>query len=263
MILSVLTLLTYFATTSLIVLQLRSTVIDTPSWYPRGTRLLWAAGLVGHFVLLLGALNHDTLGFFHAASTIGFLVALLIWMTSFNRPLETLGVVALPMAAVSALLDQLIPDTSLVRYTDTEGLELHIYISLLAYSFLALAAVQAVVLSLQNNMLRHHHPGGFVRKLPPLTHMESLLFKMILIGWLLLTLALGSGFIFLEDIFAQHQAHKTLLSIAAWNIFAVLLYGHWRWGWRGNTAIRWTIGGFIVLLVAYFGSKLALELILG
>jgi ABC-type uncharacterized transport system permease subunit len=93
--------------------------------------------------------------------------------------------------------------------------------------------------------------------------MEGLMFEMIGIGFALLTLALLTGVLFLEDIFAQHLVHKTVLSICAWGVFAILLWGRWRFGWRGRTAIRWTVGGFVFLMLAYFGSKLVLELILG
>jgi ABC-type uncharacterized transport system permease subunit len=92
--------------------------------------------------------------------------------------------------------------------------------------------------------------------------MESLLFEFIAIGQLLLTGSLVTGFLFLEDMFAQHLVHKTVLSLIAWAIFALLLWGRYRFGWRGKKALQWTIGGFLVLLLAYFGSKAVLELIL-
>ena len=92
--------------------------------------------------------------------------------------------------------------------------------------------------------------------------MEKLLFELIWIGFILLTLSVASGFIFLDDMFAQHLVHKTILSIIAWCIFAILLYGRHAQGWRGTTAIKLTIAGFVVLMLAYFGSKFVLEIIL-
>ncbi|MEQ1638294.1 MAG: cytochrome c biogenesis protein CcsA, partial [Methylococcales bacterium] len=92
--------------------------------------------------------------------------------------------------------------------------------------------------------------------------MESLLFQMIGTGMVFLSVSLISGFIFIENLFAQHLVHKTVLSILAWIIFTGLLFGRLRYGWRGKTAVKWTLSGFILLLLAYFGSKLVLELIL-
>ena len=119
-----------------------------------------------------------------------------------------------------------------------------------------------ILLAIQDRHLHNRQPGGFIRALPPLQVMEALLFQMIGVGYVLLTLALLTGILFLEDIFAQHLVHKTVLSIIAWLVFGILLWGRWHFGWRGRVAIRWTIGGFIFLMLAYFGSKFVLELIL-
>ncbi len=142
------------------------------------------------------------------------------------------------------------------------GLESHIVLSILAYSLLSIAAVQSILLFIQDARLRQHHPAGFIRSLPPLETMEGLLFKIIALGFLMLSLSLLSGLIYLEDMFAQHLVHKTILSIIAWGLFAILLFGRWRFGWRGQIAIRWTITAFVVLMLAYFGSKFVIELIL-
>jgi len=92
--------------------------------------------------------------------------------------------------------------------------------------------------------------------------MEKLLFHMIAIGFVLLTVALASGLIYLEDMFAQHLVHKTVLTMAAWVVFGILLGGHYIAGWRGPTAVKLTVGAFVLLVLGYFGSKLVLELIL-
>lgn len=91
---------------------------------------------------------------------------------------------------------------------------------------------------------------------------EQLMFRFIVTGFLLLTLALVTGFLFFENIFAQHLVHKTALSVIAWVVFAVLLVGRHVAGWRGRTAVQWTLAGFILMGLAYFGSKIVLEWIL-
>lgn len=94
--------------------------------------------------------------------------------------------------------------------------------------------------------------------------MESLLFKTISLGFVLLTFTLVSGMLFSEQIF--HQAlkfnHKNIFTIISWLIFGSLLVGRARYGWRGCTAIRWTLTGFLVLMLAYLGSKFVLEVLL-
>jgi len=126
----------------------------------------------------------------------------------------------------------------------------------------SLAMFQALLLSLQDHQLKHKHPSGLIRNFPPLQTMESLLFGFLWAGWVVLSLSLLSGWLFFEDLFAQHLVHKTVLSCIAWVVFAVLLWGRHQLGWRGHKAIRWTLAGFCLLMLAYFGSKLVREFIL-
>jgi ABC-type uncharacterized transport system permease subunit len=143
-----------------------------------------------------------------------------------------------------------------------DGVQIHVFLSLLSYAVLALAAAQAVLVSIQRHFLSRHKPGGFIRALPPLDTTEQLLFTLLTAGFILLSLALASGFFYLEDMFAQKVAHKTILSCIGWAIFGVLLFGRWRFGWRGRRAVHWTLGGFGILVLAYFGSKVVLEVLL-
>jgi len=201
------------------------------------------------------------LGFFNAASLTALLTVALLLLVATWQPVESLGIPLLPVAATTLALAATYPSQHALSATSWQ-LDIHILFSVLAYSMFVLAAVQAVLLAIQERHLRNRQPGGFIRALPPLQIMETMLFQMIGTGFALLTIALLTGFFFLEDIFAQQLVHKTSLSIAAWIIFGVLLWGRWRFGWRGRTAIRWTLSGFILLVLAYFGSKLVLELIL-
>ena len=202
------------------------------------------------------------LGFFHAASLVAFMVALIILLSSVSQPVENLALVFLPIAAIAMGLELGFTSARLIPADASWQLQVHIVFSILAYSLLAIAAAQAVLLAWQEHGLRTRHPGGYLRALPPLQTMESLLFQMISTGFALLSAALLTGFLFLTDMFAQHLAHKTVLSLVAWVIFGILLWGRLRSGWRGRTAIRWTLGGFIALMFAYFGSKLVLEVLL-
>lgn len=202
------------------------------------------------------------LGFYIALSLVGAFITLFTLISILRHPVEIMGIIVLPVAALMIVLDGLNTSTHWIAPGSSNELVFHVLSSLIAYSLLALAALHALVLSIQNSFLHSHQPGGIIRLLPPLKVMESLLFDMIIIGFICLSVSLLTGLIFLENMFAQHLAHKTILSIAAWFVFATLLVGRWFFGWRGRTAIRWTLSGFVSLMLAYFGSKFVLEVLL-
>jgi len=202
------------------------------------------------------------LSFFGASSLVAWTILLLLMLSALSKPVENLAITMMPIAALAIVLEMHFPTSTLLSATAGWSLKIHVLMSLLAYSLLTMASVQAVLLAVQDYHLRHRHPGGFIRALPPLQTMEALLFEMITLGFALLTVALFSGFLFMDNMFAQHLVHKTLLSIIAWLVFGTLLWGRHKFGWRGQKALVWTIAGFVVLMLAYFGSKLVLELML-
>jgi ABC-type uncharacterized transport system permease subunit len=235
---------------------------------PRWRQITLAVGFVGlllHTWLLYRTIFSQAglnLAFFNALSLASWTVVASLLISSLSKPIENLGLVILPLAAITVLLDLLYPGVGFMSEDASWNLKLHVLLSMLAYSLLTLAAVQAVLLAIQDNYLRARKPNTFIRSLPPLMTMEALLFEMIGIGFALLTLALLSGFAFLENMFAQHLVHKTVLSVLAWLVFGGLLLGRRAWGWRGQKAIRWTLSGFGLLILAYFGTKFVLELLL-
>lgn len=202
------------------------------------------------------------LGFFTAFSLISWLVSIQILISSLYRPLETLGILMFPLTGLACILAVLLPTAEPLTGISGQFIQSHIMISIIAYSLIMLSALQAITLAFQEHAIRSHHPGGFIRFLPPLHDMETFLFQMLGFGFIFLSTALISGFFFVEDLFAQQLVHKTILSIIGWFILGILLYGRFRFGWRGKKAIRWTLTAFVFIMLAYFGSKLVLEFIL-
>jgi len=235
---------------------------------PGAKRPLLALGLVAaalHAAVLyqnLFMVNGLNLGFFNTLSLLSWLIAVLVLFAALTQPLENIGIAVLPLAGIALILEQVFPSAHVVSGEVAIALRLHIAISIFAYSLFSVAAGQAILLAIQDRHLHNKRPGGFIRALPPLETMESLLFQLIAIGFILHSLSLLSGILYLEDLFAQHLVHKTVFSITAWVIFAILLLGRWRSGWRGRVAIRWTLWGFTALLLAYLGSKWVLEIVL-
>lgn len=202
-------------------------------------------------------------GFTNAASLSAWIVAVIFIATVLIKPAYELGALILPVAGAAVFAAWLWPP-AVPETVKSTGLAIHLVVSLVAYGFLALAVVQSVVMSLQDRRLRVHAEASVLRKLPALETMEQLLFQLVGIGFALLSLGLVSGFWFsIEELGAAFVFnHHTVLSLIAWLIFGSLLLGRLRFGWRGRTATRWTIGGFVVLALAYFGWKFVLEILL-
>ncbi|MEM6998514.1 MAG: cytochrome c biogenesis protein CcsA [Pseudomonadota bacterium] len=221
--------------------------------------LLLHAYLLYQSIILTNGLD---LGFFNVVSLIGWLVVLIVLITSLFRPLENLLLFLFPIAASVILLELFIPDTRILDESLSTGLRIHILLSICAYSLLLISAFQAILLAVQERFIKTKRAAKIMNTLPPLQVMENLLIEIIVIGFFCLSLSLASGMMFIEDLFAQHLIHKTVLSILAWVIYCILLWGRWSAGWRGKRIIRWALGGFCALLLAYIGSKFVLEIIL-
>ena len=224
-----------------------------------GVGLLAHALVLAQSIVTAAGLN---LGFYHALSLMSWVVALLVILVTIVRPVENLSLVFLPLTAMALLLEQLFPSQNVLTEPASIGLELHILLSVTAYSMLTIAALQSIALAIQERLLRKKHPGRVMGILPPLQSMEVVLIQILAIGFFLLSLSLATGMMFVHDIFAQHISHKTVLSILAWCVFGGLLWGRWAKGWRGKHLIRWTLSGFSLLVLAYFGTKIVYEFIL-
>lgn len=206
--------------------------------------------------------NGYQFGFFKVAPLFFWAANLLIVLSSFKKPLHSLLLFTLPLSVIASITSLIVTNSSATPIELSGGLFAHVLLSIVAYSLMLAAVFQALLLAYQNQKLRTKHPGGWLRLLPPLQTMEALLFELLWAGELVLTAAIISGALFVENLLAQHLAQKTVFSLMAWATYALLLWGRHARGWRGAAAMRWTFTGFAFLLLAYFGSKFVLELIL-
>jgi ABC-type uncharacterized transport system permease subunit len=203
------------------------------------------------------------LGFFTASTLVALVMTAFVTLSAIRLPVQNLLILVLPIAVVT-LIGSLLGQTTFSPLAQVDApLVAHILVSVTAYSILFMAACQALVLTWQEHVLRSKRSMVTLRLLPPLETMESLLFAQLWAGVFALTLAIGSGFAFLDDMFAQQVVHHTILAIASWIIYAALLCGHYVFGWRSYTATYGTLIAFALLLLAYFGSKFVLEILIG
>lgn len=241
-------------------------------------RVAILAPLVVHSWLLyqgLFAAAEFRFGFGYALSCMLWLGVLIYWLESAFVRLDGLQPLVLGLAALCAPLPALFPGMLSPPYAHGLPFRLHMVLAMLAYSLFTIAALHAVLMTLVERRLHHRRPGtagspgggplaGPLAVLPPLLTLEALLFRLIGLGFVLLTLTLGTGMSNSEEIFGRPLSfnHKTLFAIASWFIFAALLAGRRFYGWRGRTALRWTLAGFATLLLAYVGSRFVFEVIL-
>lgn len=226
---------------------------------------LTALGFVAHGVHLFMLLLPEQgllLSLFNASSLIAFSIIGLVMLCLTRMSVHILLLPLLSLGAITVLCAQFLPHGNLQPINEAPGILAHILFSILAYGMITIAVFQSMILLIQDQQLRKRPVSTLIKNFPPLQSMESLLFGLLWAGWLLLSLSLISGWLFLDNLFAQHLVHKTLLSCIAWLVFGILLWGRHQLGWRGHKAIRWTIAGFFLLMLAYFGSKLVREFIL-
>jgi ABC-type uncharacterized transport system permease subunit len=210
------------------------------------------AGLLYHWIDTSSGQN---LSFFNLFSQAAWLVAVIHLLLSMRQPLENLGIFIFPITALSIALAALSSRQNLVDTTASPLILGHLLLAILAFSVLCIAACQAVLLAIQDWQLRHKDTSHALRILPPVESMEKLLFQLIVFGFALLSLLLVSSFYCFEHIFQPPLLAKTLLTILAWFIFAILLGGRLLFGWRSNTAVRWTISGVVLVLICYSVSE--------
>lgn len=249
---------------------LSSTSERLPAW-PSAV-LAVAFGL--HGVLLWQAIIGQAqfhFGFAHALSATLWLTVLIVWAESYFSASRGLLLLVLPLAAVASGLPELFPGSIVGPATASIVFRLHLVLAILAYSLLTIAAMQALLMATMDRRLHgdarvERTPmARFLDRLPPLLAMETVLFRLITAGFALLTATLASGVFFSEQTFGRPLRfdHKSVFTIAAWLVFGGLLAGRVFFGWRGRTALRWTLIGFAMLMFAYVGSRFVLEVLLG
>ncbi len=192
-------------------------------------------------------------------SLIGWLAVAVMLLINLKQPIMILGLFVFPLSAIFALSSLLINYEHLIPVR----LGSHVLLSIAAYSLLTLATAQAILYSIQEKRFKQKKVGAILNILPPLQVMEKVLIKLVIAGYALLTLALLSGALFVNNLFAQHLVHKTFFAIIAWLIYTLFLWGHFQRGWRGQKAAKYIIWAYVLLSLSYIGTNFILMFIYG
>ena len=231
-------------------------------------RIAMLGAILAHGWALQGALfpgDGMRFGFGFAVSLVIWLAVCFYWIETFYARLDGLHAFVVVAGVGGSLLPLVFPGQHALANAGSPAFRAHFVIAMLAYSLFTLAALHAMLMAIAERQL---HSGRLTRPfayLPPLLTMETLLFRLIGIAFLLLTLTLSSGIVFSETLFGQafRPDHKTVFAIISWLLFGALLVGRKIWGWRGRVALRWTLAGFTTLVLAYVGSRFVIEVVLG
>lgn len=245
-----------------------------------GDLLLLVFAVIAHGVVLLGTSvfsRQPQFGFAHAISAMLLVAAFVYLLESRIAPIGLIRLIVAPAAAIAVALPIGFPGAPLNSTRIGLGFEIHFALAILAYGLTAIAALHAIAMMLIDFVL--HKPRLFDSSVassspwqrvlldlsPPLLVMEQLLFKTLAFGFIALTLTLVTGIGFHEQVFGRPLSfdHKTVFSILSWLTFAVLVFGRWRYGWRGRVALRYVLIGFVLLLLSYMGTHFVLEVVLG
>jgi len=241
-----------------------------PSWVVTG---LLPLAVIGHGVLLSIDVFGDggmRFGFAQVSSASFFVASALLWIEGFFVALGALYVLLIPMAAISVLLPLAFHGIPMAAEGTGPALRVHLAVSVLSYSLFTIAALLSIVMTAVDRHLRQpardssRRMGGLLSQMPSLLALESLLFRQLAAGFILLTASLVSGIVFSEELFGRPLRfdHKTVFAILSWGIFAGLLLGRYAFGWRGRVAQRWLFTGFFMLVLAYVGSRFVFEVVL-
>jgi len=234
---------------------------------PHALHLASVLPLALHTALLFGSVFRNDqmyLGVGNSISVIIWLTVLIYWAGGIFQRWEGLQAIIVGAAALLVWAPLVLPSVRPLSHTELPAFRLHLLISLLAYSLFTIASLQALMMAALEKRLHSGRLPAFLQSLPPLLTMERLLFRIIAVGFVLLSLTLFTGMVFSDELFGQplKVTHKVLFGILAWCIFAALLAGRQIYGWRGRLALRWTLAGFLALVLAYLGSKFVLEVVL-
>ncbi len=223
------------------------------------------AALPLHLLLLYLGISSEhgqNLSIVNVASLVAWIITCVITIVSYrNQQTFFVPLVSL-FSALILVAGLLLPEQMLVHIELQPSLLIHISLAIFAYGILSIALLYALQLAFINHRLKHGANLLLHSSLPPLMEVEKNLFRLLLLGTLILTLSLFTGFVFLEDMMAQRQAHKTVLASLAWFIYVGLLIAHYRFGIRGQPVVLATCVGAVLLTLAYFGSRIVKEFIL-
>ncbi len=221
--------------------------------------------LISHAVALQQRIFDVSTGQNLSLLNMGSIVSLIICAVMTIVASRDRGWFLLPIVYSFALINlafaSFVPGEFITHLEATPSLLFHIGLALFSYATLIIAALYALQLAWLDYLLKNKKLT-FTAEMPPLMTIERKMFHITQVGVVLLTLTLCTGLLYMDNLFSKENVHKAILSILAWFVYIVLLWGHYREGWRGRRVVWFSFAGAFLLTLAYFGSRLLQEITL-
>jgi len=223
-----------------------------------------AIALVSHALALEARIFAGEGGQNLSLLNVGSLVSLMICTVMTIVASRNRGWLLLPIVYAFALINlafaTFVPNEFITHLETTPGMMIHIGLALFAYATLIIAALYALQLAWIDFQLKNKKLA-FNAEMPPLMVIERKMFHITQVGVVLLTLTLSTGLFYMHDLFSTENVDKAVLSILAWFVYIILLWGHYHEGWRGRRVVWFNVAGAAILTLAYFGSRVLQQFI--
>ncbi|MBG5920333.1 cytochrome C assembly family protein [Providencia stuartii] len=232
--------------------------------YRRLALLLAVIALITHAItlklLIFRGDEGQNLTLLNLGSAVSLLMCIIMTVVAYKGKAWYLTPIVYSFAVINLMLSTIMPGEFITHLEGSVPLFIHIGLALLSYATLLIAALYAFQVALIDFQLKNK-TLKFSSDMPPMMVIERKMFHITQVGVILLTLTLCTGFIYMDNIFDKENIHKSVLSVIAWFVYIILLWGHFHGGWRGKRVLFFHVAGAFILTMAFFGNRLMQQIL--
>jgi ABC-type transport system involved in cytochrome c biogenesis permease subunit len=197
-------------------------------------------------------------GAYESLAMVAWSIVLVYLVLELFTRIKAVGLYVMPIVLVLltvALVEYKVPG-GLMPALRSDIVVLHVIVMFVAIGCLYVAGGAAIIYLVEEALLKRHRLGGVLGRLPSLATLEKLVYHATLLGLPFLTMGMVAGIIRAETFNVPHWwvDPLVLLSLGAWAVYLVLLWGRMRADWVGSRIAWLAITGLVVLVVIRFAA---------
>jgi cytochrome c-type biogenesis protein CcsB len=199
-----------------------------------------------------------------ASSFFSWCIVVLFFLLEARYKIDLLGAFIMPVVFILMLSSSVLPreiNPSLNPVLKSYWLGIHTTLAFIGDAAFAMAAGVGVMYLIQERYLKSKHPSSLFQRLPSLQILDEINYRLISLGFPLLTLAIVTGVIWANTAWGTYWRWdpKEVWSLITWLVYALVLHLRLTIGWRGKKAAGLSILGFILVIFTFFGVNLLLK----